>query len=434
MRRRGTKEFIVVLFLGIALFPVFAFNALGTADASFFENWQLDSDALVTTAISSAPLESENSLYGLYVPAPSTSDEIGSSTSAPVATEEVPYVSSLGLQGWFARGASYFGFSDLHRLQLLNAALFAFVFSTFIVLAARITNVAFSVATAVVAIGSPWLVTAAHSPFWVTWSWYLPIVFTLGYLLARRSWLRIAYASAAVLAFAFRFGSGYEFLTNFALFAASMPILAKIFSKESSGIRNWRSTLVESVRCFAFAVGGFLIAFTAHAILRGSGNALAGAVDIFKMDVLRRTYGGSGEFSDPLIQASLQASPLKVLWTYIFDWRTDFFSVGYGSPFTITFGPESPWALLAGSAGIALILWIKGNSNWRAFAQLLGVGAAVSLCWYILGKGHSFIHTHVNFVLWYLMLAPVIVFITFNGVFIMFRDVTSRRRTQTLLQ
>lgn len=433
MRRRGTKEFIIVLFLGIALFPVFAFNALGTAGASFFENWQLDSDALVTTAISRAPLESENSLYGLYVPAPSPSDEVDSSTSAPVATEAVPYVSSLGLQGWFARGASYFGFSDLHRLQLLNAALFAFVFSTFIVLAARITNVAFSVATAVVAIGSPWLVTAAHSAFWVAWSWYLPIVFILGYLMVRRSWLRIAYASAAVLAFAFRFGSGYEFLTSFALFAASMPILAKIFSKEFPDLRNWRSTLLATVKCFAFAVGGFFIAFTAHAILRGSGSALEGAVDIFKMDVLRRTYGESGEFSDPLIQASLQASPLKVLWTYIFDWHTDFFSVGYGSPFTVTFGPESPWVLLVASTGIALILWTKGNSKWRAFAQLLGVGAAVSLSWYLLGKGHSFIHTHVDFVLWYLMLAPVVVFITFNGMFIVIRDVVIRRRTQALI-
>lgn len=396
-----------------------------------FKNWQLESDVLVLGRLQADQIGARDSSWGLYLEQPNVLgvlDRDGQSAEQISAQNPtfVPYASSLGLQGTWASILTHLGFTTLHKQQMLNAGLFALIFSVFVVLLARLTSRLFAGILGIVAISSAWVVAAAHSLFWVTWSWYLPLVFLAAFTLAPpRRWPRYLFAGLTVLSFVFRFGSGYEFITSFALFAAALPLLSRLLSAQPR-FESWRQTWIESAKCFGMAVLGFLIAFIWHAGYRGKGNLTAGAIDILNNDILRRTYGDASAFANPEIQASLNASPLSVLFKYLFGWKTDFLSVGYGAPFDFVFGTAAPWALLALSASIICLLWLQRVEFWKTLAGVLLISTAVSFSWYILAKGHAYIHVQIDYILWYLLLAPAVIFIPLVGLHALWKSRATR--------
>lgn len=250
---------------------------------------------------------------------------------------------------------------------------------------------------------------AARNSYWAPWTWYLPITMFALFLLSGTRVSRTVFGTLTFFAFAIRFGSGYEFLTSFALFAAALPILAKATSRNWR--KDWRTTIGESAEGFGLAVAGFALSLSVHALTRGSGNIFRGLESIYHDDVVRRTAGITVESGGVREAGAMKASLLEVFRMYTSGWGTDFLTVGYQAPFSVVFGSTAPWALLSLSTLIVAVLWLKKDNLWKNFGLLLLSGVAVTFSWYVLGTAHSYAHPHINYVLWYLLLAPVVFYI-----------------------
>lgn len=111
----------------------------------------------------------------------------------------------------------------------------------------------------------------------------------------------------------------------------------------------------------------------------------AGIEAIFKEDVLRRTFGNPADF-DGVFTASLKASVWDVLKKYLWD-KT-----------------AGKWALAITAAAAGMLLYQKARfrTGWQRNAWLFILSFLFCISWFVLGKSHSYIHTHINDVMLYL--------------------------------
>lgn len=138
------------------------------------------------------------------------------------------------------------------------------------------------------------------------------------------------------------------------------------------------------------ALLGFVAAISIHAPMRGDGSIIEGIKTIFREDILRRTSGANLNDMDPVLWPSLNASVWETFCKY-FHFKTEIVAGINGNLFPllcmvplIIFGYE--------------IKYKKENAEHIAM-YIIFFFAATS--WFCLAKGHSFIHTPMNFVLWY---------------------------------
>lgn len=405
------------LLLTALISPIFVLNAVGSAPNHMFTSWQEDSDSLVLGRLQSDLIGFNTSEgYGLLRDARYQGKVLeldGLSAQEILATGPTGYLpdsSLLGFQGDWSSFLYKVGFETRPEQSAVNAVLFSFVLSIFIFVLYKTTNLLFAAIFGLVAVGSPWLVSAAHSSYWITWSWFLPTIFLAGFYFLKTKSIRVAMATLAFLAFVFKFGSGYEFLTSISLLAACFPLISKSLSLNSSN-RSWSESWKLAISGFVISVSAFFVVFTRHSFLRGNGNIIEGAKDIIVKDVLRHTALGDPSNYNADFQDALHASAWKVFKTYLFEWKTDFFSIGYGSPLNFIFGLYSPFVLLSLSVFCVVFLAVNHQEIWKKTAILLTIAFVITFSWYELARAHSYAHQHINYVLWYLLLAPVVVYI-----------------------
>jgi hypothetical protein len=417
---------IAWLVLSLLLVPVFAMNALGTASEDFYKNWQLESDVLAVAKLQAGQNDVDIWKYGLLVAQPNQMAPLYPEQSqiqgwAGNSTEDfVPYTSQLGLQGKVLLALNSFGISDFNNLQAINAIIFSFVFAFFVLIISKITTWLFSACVLATTVFSPWMVVASHSLFWAAWSWFLPAIFSYFFVTSKRPISKLIFALMVILSFVFRFGSGYEFITSFTLLTAGIPLVILFFGNKEF-VLSAKEALFYFFTIFALAISAFLITLSIHANLRGDGNLFKGIVNIVNEDVLRRTYGDPGVWANPEIQESLVASPLSVIKKYLFNWNTDFLVAGSQSPFTFIFGPQSPWFLITISIGILTFQLISKSKLFVLNSFLFLWACSIPFSWYLLAKSHSYIHTQINFVLWYLFFAAVLFYIPISALVQMVR-------------
>ena len=219
------------------------------------------------------------------------------------------------------------------------------------------------------------------------------------------------------VAFCLRFASGYEYLTSMVLLAVTVTLLPVAFHLKEGWARGTLHGIKQSLMVFGAAMAGFLAVILVHASIRGEGSIVAGIASIWTNDVLRRTYGtptvdqllAGGTEAD-----SLLVSPLTVVQQYIFGWKTDLASFGAGAPFTITLGPNALWLLICIAGVVVLFRFYAKDQLWARDLFLLVSTFAIPVSWFVLAKGHSYVHTHINFVLWYLLFAGALLFVIYD--------------------
>jgi uncharacterized membrane protein YqaE (UPF0057 family) len=127
----------------------------------------------------------------------------------------------------------------------------------------------------------------------------------------------------------------------------------------------------------------------------------SGISAIYEEDVKRRTYGNPDDFSIEYFD-SLSASPFDILKTYIFEWNSEIIILFSGKLF--------PLFLIGALFIAAWRLYLSKGRSTSPIAIFISFSLP-PLSWFILAKGHSGIHTHINFVLWYLGSVAAIAFI-----------------------
>ena len=127
---------------------------------------------------------------------------------------------------------------------------------------------------------------------------------------------------------------------------------------------------------------------------------MAGLVNIYKQDVLRRLYG------DPLLMQnltdvkSLSASVGTVLIRY-FKFYT-----------SIICGLSRSTFFILISLPIAIFIYKAMYKNLVFLDVLMYLFFFISsISWFVIAKAHSFIHIHMNYVLWYFGFVQICIYI-----------------------
>lgn len=304
-----------------------------------------------------------------------------------------PYVSQYGLQGKVFRHLAGFFAGDGYResLYLLCCIAAAVVFTAIVFLLRKKYNALMAGCFYVAFLLSPWVVNFARNLYWVEFTWFLPML--VGLVCAvwiQKRFVRVACYAASFAAIAVKCLCGYEYLPVIMLgmivFLLTDWILAMMKKDRRNILLLFRTIFIMGI----MAILGFMAAICMHAAIRGEGNMTEGIRQIIASDVLRRVGGGSMNDFAADLWPSLNASVWEVLCRY-FHFETEIVAGVDGTLFPV---------LCMTSA--AILLWDYKKKRMRAEELVMYIVFFLTcISWFVLGKAHSYVHTHINFVMWY---------------------------------
>jgi hypothetical protein len=406
--------FLIFFFL---IFVGGYFNAFGAAQDVVAKLYDRSSEALVIGRL--IPDENGSKFWFLrsikIKPGAGSADWIDETTRDYYHSDESPglplsdfitYTGQLGLQGnVFAaidsllRSAGLSGVERLDVLKGLAVAALAGVLAYFLVLMGRDLGLAAAVAGLLLIILSPWLTIFAKNLYWVPFTWFLPIVLTWRAFVWRHPTSRseLTTASAVIsLALLVKCFCGFEYIPEIAGGAVTIALYGTIRHEKPP-----REFVISGVTIVAFLVGAVVLAVAAQIIaLWFFFGSLQASLGDFIGRVASRTYGDAGAYTG-LYAESLKSSVWKVLDIY---WKSSpLLSVGpwfSANALQVVIALALPFVIVC----IVLLAVKRTADNVRIVmaTSLLVIGCfAASISWFVLAKGHSYIHRHLNFVLWH---------------------------------
>ncbi len=394
-------HFFAVLAITLASLPSFSWNSFGAANQDFFVSWQQDSQLLVAQAIES---EDGFGFWGL----PGRNVQIGG-------------------QGHLFKFLSELGLSQISTLELFSSFFTSLSIACLVLLVVKFGHPGLAVTLLLVSVSSPWLVSAARNLYWIPWSWFFPAVISgLVFITVNRK-VRLALQFLLFVSFSIRFSAGYEFVSSIILTAALMPFL---LTKDFFSRVDHKELFIRLGHFFTTCLSGalaFFFVIILHAGQRGRGSIILGLEIIYREDVLRRTHGDPAA-GYPNYDGGLDADVFGLLFHYTFGWTTPFLSLPPLAGGNLDFGSGTlPILISACLSGLGLYLLIDKKVNLKLLILFVG-SISIPVSWFILAKGHSAIHFHINYVLWYPITAAVLIFLTFS----VFSEIVKRLKKQTI--
>lgn len=408
---RENTYYVLYILVFLCLLVNFQTNIFGFSANSFFDGFLRYSDSIVVGSIIADDynIDKEGGNLGFVIKGEKSPDYIEEDSYKVLSGEYngdnlsfETYRSQYGLQGViFSKLHTIFGINQLNHLQYFSSSLLAAVLTSLFVLYRRIYGISFSLIFMVSLASSPWIIAFSRSLYWVPFLWFLPSIFAAILYIVENKRYRWILLSLILFSVFLKSLTGYEYLSSITLLACSVFIIAPFFENATP---NPTPDFKTAFFVFFACVGGFLLALLIHAGMRGD-SIVNGLVRIYEEDVKRRTYGDPSLFGS-IYTASLEASPFSVIKTYIVTWST---------PLTVWLPGKLFKVFIAFSLfGLLLKYIIKDNTFKRDFV-LLGFMFIIPVSWFILAKGHSFIHTHLNYVLWYFGFVPALLYVSISS-------------------
>ena len=334
-----------------------------------------------------------------------------------------PYRSQYGLQGKVFKYIARFlkNYNVVEYLHLLCSFATAFVLMVLVFLIRKKYDHLLAGCFFVTFLLSPWIVNFARNLYWVEFTWFLPMA--AGLFCA---W-KIEIKKARILSYAAVFVfvmikslCGYEYITTVMMGAIAFMLvdfsMAVVSQDKKRSILLFQTIFILGIA----ALTGFFAAICVHADLKGGGNILEGIKLIFSQDVLRRTYGAdlnnfTGTYGAELYYYSLTASVWEVLSKY-FHFDTEIITGIAGNLFP----------LLCIMPLLVFVCDYKvGRVNVKQISMYI-VFFLTAASWYVLAKAHSYIHTRMNYVLWYVGFVPICFYVILNKVVVLYRGICGR--------
>ena len=303
------------------------------------------------------------------------------------------YGSQYGLQGKvFRHLARYMNPEDaLSNLYLICSLATASVFVLIVLLLKAKYGTLFAGCFYLTFALSPWIVNYARNIFWVEFTWFIPMAAGLVCTMKIDSgkWRRGCFA-AVFVSVAGKCLCGYEFVTTIMMGMISFMMIDLLLAVAGKD-KGRAKLLFRSAFCLGTAaLLGFFAALYIHASYRGNGSIVDGIKSIIVNDVLRRTAGADLNAMDPVLWPSLNASVWEVFCKY-FHFSTEI----------VTGVPGNLFPLLC---LIPLTIFLYEIRKKKADLQgmfMYGFFFLSAVSWFCLAKSHSYVHGHMNYVLWY---------------------------------
>ncbi len=312
------------------------------------------------------------------------------------------YTRQFGIGGWLLTvpASLFFGFSAA-GISLMVTLVSAFSAS---IAAGAVMLTRYSLGRiAAVLLGLslllPWSVVIARSMYWTIGLKVLPAIILIAMIRSpNRSWPRIF--GVAVLTTALAAMGGYEYFTIVG--ATQLGVIAYYSVSERWEMRSTISRLFASV---ASILGGFALGFGVHILQLVIREGDFSRVSELQRSVISRTGAGGADIGAS-VDAAAASTPASVLDTYL---AMPIFGVRTGLPLIQQF---TVGTLLFAVAVVVIIgLAHTPRAVNRVREQALGIAWFVTLLgpigWFLLARPHSYIHTFLNFSLWFLPTVPL---------------------------
>ena len=258
------------------------------------------------------------------------------------------------------------------------------------------------------AILSHWLTVFGKNLWWSLWAFYLPMIAVLYYLKNNIDTTKHQISKVGLLIFIVVsikcFINGFEYITTTLIMMITPCIYYGILDKWNRN--QWLKWT------FATAIGtGVAILFSMMMLCVQIGAVKGGFVKGIEHVIWsfeKRTYGEAEDFP-PIYAASLEAGPIKVVITYLngvfFD-LNNYISIKDGFIAKNIFKIRYYYLIVLFMASSLLLVLNSKNAivnRWQQTSALFWMtwfSILAPLSWFVIFKAHSYIHTHMSFLLW----------------------------------
>ena len=371
-----------------------------------FDNFQNDSEHLVISEMLNDKYNLYNNKYGLSRGRQSYGNWINEDlikNNISLNNDELknitiePYVSQVGLQGHIIS----FLYNKLHlNVNTIKFILISLLSITLLYICKYLAikfNKKISFIYYLVFLLSPWICAFARNLYWVEFTWFIPTL--LGLILSTDYSKKKIIIPLIFLSIFIKCLCGYEYITVIMLAMIMFMLYDLLFEKNKEKKKEIFKTI--------FVVGiisllGFACALLIHSYLRGNNNLIEGIKAIYKEDIERRalTFSAGSSFDGAILE-SIKTSPLTILKGYFF-FSTNIITGIHDS----LFGGLFKFGILV--LIFNFILKRKGASK-QLVLYLLSFITCIS--WFILASPHSYIHPHMNYVLWYFGFVQIMLYV-----------------------
>jgi hypothetical protein len=424
-RAETAKRLILCAVSIFVLFMGFAFNTWHVQEEKSFTRFQRDTESLIIGRLAKSRQDGIFSAGGL------TGADIDHSVHDTwITPKEIdhqylvyfddipleqysPYLSQIGGQGMM--------YSVLDRLIRISSTrtkyeIFQWIASALSAIALTLVilwfYLEFGLTSAILVllstVLSQWLIVFGRNLWWSLWAFYLPMLAVMYFLKYKRTpkldLIRFG-VLVSVTVFAKCFFNGYEYITT-ALVMMTVPftyysILDRV------DIKQFMKGAVAIITGTSVAILVSIVILILQIGL-AEGNA-AGGVKHLASTFEKRTYGDTSDFNSEF-SASLEASTFGVVRNYI---NGSYLKIRPNGDASDSPKAESVieirYSYLIVSfvvmSLLAIFAWTRNKSIEQRQQDIALVAATwfsilAPLSWFIIFKSHSYIHTHVNFVVW----------------------------------
>ena len=396
------------LLIRIIVFLVFVFvltmafyqNSFEIASYDQFKNWQNDSEALVLGRLIKSRQSGLTADYGFLQREPEWKDNPNRFVSGEQVDNFSIYQAQVGLQGLifgvWDRITPQRNSQTLMQMYLINVMLLASLISMLALWSWSEFNLCAGVFIIVGCIVSPWLTFAAKNLYWVVWTMLAPFITMLclhwsdNYKRKISGWIFFLASFVTIL---IKSACGFEFISAI-LISIELPTIYYALKEKWDKKRY-------ALRAILVGSGGICGFFTVFLINFWQRSMYSGSIEKAWADLVYNIDKRTGFFATDLTQTyqnSLEQPILKVINTYLRQGTT--LVLDYRMAELILILAIATAALFASSHYCPSI---AENRRKMISLSIMSYTALLSpLSWFVLSKGHSFIHTHINYILWYL--------------------------------
>lgn len=254
---------------------------------------------------------------------------------------------------------------------------------------------------------SQWLTVFGRNLWWSIWAFYLPMIFVMNYLQNNRDIENRKYIQFGILIFIAVsikcFINGYEYMTTTLLMMVT-PFIFYAFLDKWNKHKYIKGTLAVVLGSgVAIFLSLIMLCFQIGAV---KGGFMDGVNHVF-YSFGKRTYGNAEDFP-PIYAASLDAGTIGVVKTYIngvfFD-LNNYISISNTFVANYLFKIRYSYLIVL-FALTSILLYLRYNQsdvkNPKYIALIITTWFSIlaPLSWFIIFKAHSYIHTHMSYLLW----------------------------------
>lgn len=438
IRADAARALLAGAVVALLAFASYYGNVFRAADNHWFAVFSADSEQLVLDGLLHAqPGESVVPGHYLRTGISAQATHLENFERANRSGEFERYRSQFGLQAKAFGVLRHAGLTEAWQFHALTASAMALVVAALFFFLRRDFGWRVAVPVAAVLVLSPWMIVFARNLYWVAFTWFVPLL--LAMIMAPRVYRSgpalVVFLGSSFIAYLVKFLCGYEYITSIFL-AACVPLIYEGLRQQILLLVMLRLVILHGLACLL----ALLLAFALHANALPIENGQNGFQQIVVTAEKRLASGNpaltakqvcEGDAAcEQVMQASLQSNPLAVLGKYllvpdVLPWagsvrdldgdgkqaiRQFLRQPGHASFLALhtRLGTEtlvslfvsrvvSPLCFLLFAVWAFRCAWCNG----RVQAITLIAAFAAPVSWFVLAKGHSYIHTHLNYVLWY---------------------------------